>query len=185
MSSLSLESFETVATDSFDQGQAFAQGYDEGFAAGLAAANADNATLSSSLVQTFSDISFTYAEARAQILQSLGPLIETLTSAVLPHCVVSGFAGVLAQELSSIAGADTSAPICVHVHPDQQVAVQQVVAGLQSEITVQTDHSLDLHAARISRANTETQLDLDQLLMQITEALNAITLLENRTNAHG
>ncbi|MBE0413797.1 hypothetical protein [Yoonia sp.] len=185
MSRLSLESFEAAAPQDPSRDIAFQAGYDEGFDAGLAEAKAQNTALAASLVQVISDVSFGYAEARAQILEALTPFFGTLTSAVLPHCVETGFAGVLAQELVKIAADDISGPIRLCVHPDQQAAVEVVTSTLPTDITVIADSTLDHHAAWISCANSESQLNLDRLLAQITDALTAINPHENRTNANG
>lgn len=183
MSPLTLESFEDALTDETYPRTAFDDAYQQGFDAGRAAAEMDSATLGSALVQAINDIDFTYTEARAQLLKSLGPLFETLTATVLPHCVKTGFAGRLAEELGRAAAADTHSPIRIHIHPDQQIAVQLATEHL--EVEVHADPALGPHAAWIERGNTETQLELDRLLDRINEALGAIATPENRTTNYG
>lgn len=185
MSPLSLESFEAALADDDSQSSGFNEGYQQGFDAGCAAAAADQAALSAALVQSINDINFTYAEARAQVLQSLGPLFETLIAQVLPHCVENGFADQLVGALAQGAAIDTNGAICIHVHPDQQDAVEAATADLPTEIDVLADPALGLHAAWIKRDATETKLDLDRMLVQITEVLCAIANPENRITSHG
>lgn len=185
MCPLSLESFETILSEDNGPPAAYQEGYDEGYRAGLVTAATDNATLTASLVQTIGDINFTYAEARAQALQSLEPLFQTLTAKLLPHCVSTGFAGLLSREIADAAASDTDAIIRLHVHPDQEVAVAQAIRDLPGTITILPDPSLDLHAAWIQRGTTETELNLDRLLAQITDALEAITPFEDRTESNG
>ena len=184
MSPLTLESFEDALTDESGPTTAFNDGYQQGFDAGRAAAEMDSATLGSALVQAISDIDFTYTEARAQLLKSLGPLFETLTEAVLPHCIETGFAGQLAEELARAAAADTNSPIRIHIHPDQLVAVQMATEQ-HLEVEIHADPALGPHAARIEHGNTETQLELDRLLGRINEALGAIATPENRKTNYG
>lgn len=183
MSPLALESFEDALTDESGPTTAFNDGYQQGFDAGRAAAEMGSATLASALVQAISDIDFTYTEARTQLLKSLAPLFETLTATVLPHCIETGFAGHLAEELARAAAADTNNPVRVYIHPDQQIAVQMATEHL--EIEIHADPALGPHTAWIQRGNTETQLELDRLLDQINAALGAIATPENRTTKNG
>lgn len=185
MAALSLESFEADEADDNNAAVAFNDGYQQGFDAGQAAAAADHMALAAALVQSISDIDFTYAEARAQVMQSLDPLFEALTTAVLPHCISSGYAKQVADILTSAAAADTEGPFRLHVHPDQVPAVDAATADLAGKIKIVPDAALSAHAAWIQHGAGETHLDLDRLLTQITEALGAVANPEYRTATHG
>ncbi|WP_296425989.1 hypothetical protein [Yoonia sp.] len=183
--SLSLESFEEIVSDRSGPSADFNDGYAEGIAAGRAAAQADAVALTEAFVQSIADIDFTYAEARSQLLQSLGPLFQTLCKKILPHCVATGFAGQLADQLLHAAAADAAGPIKIHVHPDQRNAVEAATKTLPTQLRVLTDPALTLHAAWIQQGTNETLLDADSLLSHINAALAAISNTEHRTNAHG
>ena len=185
MAALSLESFEAEAAQDDTATATFNEGYQQGFDASQAAAAADSTALAAALVQAISDIDFTYAEARAQVMQSLNPLFDALTTAVLPHCVSSGFTSQIASMLMTAAGADTEAPFRLHVHPDQVAAVEAATDNLPNNINILPDATLSLHAIWIERGARETHLDLDRLLAQITEALGAVAKPEHRTATHG
>lgn len=185
MAALSLESFERDAPGDDSAATAFNDGYQQGFEAGQAAAAADRTALASALVQSISDIDFSYAEARAQVMQSLDPLFEALTHAVLPHCITAGYTKQITNILSAAAAADTAGPFRLHVHPDQAPAVETETVDFSNKIKVISDSTLSPHAAWIQHGTGETHLDLDELLAQITDALGAVANPEYRTATNG
>lgn len=182
---LSLESFEAALTEDTGPSADYDQGYQDGLAAGTAAAEGDAQALHAAFVQAVSDIDFTYAEARGQVLEALNPLLNMIAEKILPHCVESGFASQLAVMLQDAAAADSSGTIVLHVHPDQHTAVSAALDGLPYSITVATDPALDQHAAWIRQGRTETLLDMDQLLARISDILSAVHNPENRIEPHG
>lgn len=183
--SLSLESFENAIADDGAPNADYNQGYEEGLAAGFNTAKAESETLTAALVQAVSDIDFTYAEARGQVLAALSPLFATIAERILPHCVSTGFATELADMLAEAAAADTAARTVLHVHPAQLAAVEAAITTLPSAVTVVADPALDEHAAWIENGHSETLLDVDALLKRITEVLGAIHPTDKRMNAHG
>lgn len=167
-----LESFESQVVDSAAPAPEFERGYEEGFAAAQAAASADATQLNDKLVQSIADINFTYAEARSQVLRSLGPLFDMIARRALPHCVANGFAEQLAQHLVEIAGTDVGS-MSLHVHPDQ---VERVKATMgETAIKVAGDPNLTPFAAWVGQSDRETLIDMDGLLAGISEALSAIS----------
>lgn len=183
--SLTLESFEDVLADPAGPSPDYNRGYEDGLAAGTAAAQAEAAGLSESCVQALSDIDFTYAEARGQVLAALAPLFSAVIEQILPHCVEAGFAGQVAETLLQAAKSDTNAPIKLHLHPDYAEAVKSATAELSNRITVVSDPAQDLHAAWIQTGDHETRLDVGALLVQIGEILSALDDTQQRNDLHG
>lgn len=185
MSALSLEPFDAAPVDDSGPNATYQEGYEDGLRAGLAAAQADSTALHASLVQAISDVDFSYAEARAQLLTALQPLFATITEKLLPQCIGTGFPAHILDELNAAANSGASGPMRIHVHPDQQDAVRKTAECLKTDISVGADPSLDLHAAWIQCGNAEAKLDLDRLLAQITQALEPMMLSQDRTNTDG
>ncbi len=182
---LSLESFEDVITQDDTVSEDYNRGYEEGLAAGTAAAQAEVGALQQQFVQSICDMDFTYAEARGQLLLSLEPLFSALVTQVLPHCIENGFAGHLRKVLQQAAEDDASAPISLFVHPDNYDAVLALKGALPAAISVQPDPSLDIHAAWIEKIQHGTLLDTAALLAEITTALSLMTNPETRIESHG
>ena len=181
---LALESFDEGAVEEIANDE-FGKGYEEGMQAGRAAAAAEIEALNAQFVQAISDIDFTYAEARAQILQSLTPLFETVISQVVPACISSGFANQIVAHLQRAADDDSAQPIRVHVHPEHQAAVSALVSDLSSPVEVRNDPTIGPNAAWIEKAHGTTFLDFDGLMKTINEALSLLSTSEPRMKSNG
>ncbi len=182
---LSLESFEDVIAQDETSSEDYNRGYEEGLAAGTAAAQEEIGALQQKLVQAICDIDFTYAEARGQLLHSLAPLFSVLTTKILPYCVENGFAEHVANVLQQAAKDDANAPISLFVHPESYDAVVTLKSELPQHVTIHPDASLGIHAAWIEKVAQGTLLDTDALLAEITTALSLITHPETRTESNG
>jgi len=182
---LTLESFEDALADQQGPTADYTTGYAEGFAAGEASVRADVANLNEQFVQSVQDITFTFAEARAQILNGLAPMLQTVIAQVLPHCVETGFAGQLAELLTTAAEQDATRPLAIHLHPDSFESVAGLSDVLPKELSIQIDPALSPHAAWIAQADGEMRLDADQLLATISETLSVLNTPEDRNAFHG
>lgn len=182
---LSLESFDSQRVDDSAPTASYQDGYDEGYAAGLQAANAQAAALSEDCLHALNTIDFTYAEARRQTLDALTPFLHALAHKVLPHCVENGFADQIAQILVDAAEQQASEAVTLHVHPSQNAAIAQVAEKTAANVIIHADPDLGQHSAWIKHAGTEAHLDMDALLAAIAETLRAINYLEKREDAHG
>ncbi|PUB11613.1 hypothetical protein [Yoonia sediminilitoris] len=182
---LMLESFEAAVAVDDAIGPEYSQGYQDGLAAGTAAVQVEIGMLDDTIVQCISDIEFTYAEARAQLLCSLQPLFTTLVEKILPQCVDSGFVAQVAGILYNAAEQDTQPEITLHVHPQNVAQIANQLASLEKDVAVKPDQTLSTHAAWLLQGRVETFLDLDSLLEDITEALNTISLEQDGSEANG
>ena len=162
----------------------YERGYENGYAAGQSEALSDAERLQDQLVQAVADINFTYAEARSQLVQSLQPLFHTIIERVLPHCVENGFAGQLADQLSSMSSRSGSM-MCLHVHPDRLMSVTAALGSVSEAVEVAGDPDLTPYAAWIEHGGHETLMDVDGLLAGISETLGAINAYQEDDEQHG
>lgn len=182
---LTLESFEDEISSDTTVSPDYSQGYQDGLEAGLATAQTEVGALDEALIQSISDVKFTYAEARGQILQSLGPLFATLVDKILPQCVASGFATRVAAMLTDIAQQDADVAITLHLHPESLPLVESRVAEIGADILSKPDASLTAHAAWVLHGRSETHLDIDGLLKEIAATLDVLNFEKNRNENHG
>lgn len=164
---------------------AYQKGFENGHAAGLSAAKAAEAALSAELVQTIGDLQFKYSEARGEITQSLAPLLQTIASAVLPHIADISFAAQIATLLANAAQQDSDGKLTLVIHPSQTSAMVTTFAQCPHDLSIQEDATLGRHAALIQSNYGESLFDLDRLLGEIDEILNANSLPEPRIETHG
>jgi len=181
---LALESFDQAETAEVVESGSFQEGYDEGYAAGLETARAEQAALTEECVQALNAIDFTYVEARRQMLDALRPFLQDLAEKVLPHCVANGFASQITALISDAVEQSAGAALTLHVHPTQQAAIAQAAETTAANIMVLSDPKLSPHAAWVKNAGSEAFLDMDGLLASIAGILGAINITDDR-NAHG
>lgn len=182
---LSLEAFDDKTPLDAGTTPEVQQSYEEGYVAGVAAAQQSQATLSAELVQCIADLKFSYSEARAEVLGALTPLLASVTETLLPHCVTSGFAHELGLTVHQAVASGITDTISIVVHPEQRNGVEAALAEHNLGADVEQDANLTPHAAWIKHGRTESYLDLDLLLSQVTEILRAIEFTEPRTQKHG
>lgn len=150
-----------------------AAGLAEGLARGRAAAEAASAHLSEELAQGLLEMTFAYAEAREQVLRSLGPLFALLADRLLPEMAAAALGPWIAEVLLEAAGSDSAAPLVVEVHPDRIGAVAACLPpGWPASLRPAPD--LGPNAARLVAPARESDLDLDACLAALREALSTL-----------
>jgi hypothetical protein len=171
---LALESFEQYDDGSAIPSADYDAGYQEGFAAASAASQVDQNALQQELVQTISELGFGYAEARAQLLESLEPLFSAVAQKLLPQVGHDTFGHLLIEAVCDAAVLDAENTPVLHIHPTQRNSIVKLVEEHALDIKVCDDPDLTAHAAWIRHENKETCLDVDSLLAKISTALNAV-----------
>lgn len=182
---VNLESFDMQQTADNGPTAAYQDGYDAGYAAATEAANYAADQLRSDLVQTLSDMTFTYREAQQDVMASFASLIQTLVETVLPTCVDLGLARQIADLVMDRQAANHGETVVVHVHPSQQHPVAQATADIAARITIMADATLSPHAAWIGNAGGDTYLDMDICLAEIAELLSSLHHDNQRNSANG
>lgn len=159
--------------------------YQEGYAAGLAARQAEDARLEAELIQTIGEIAFGYAEAQAMLLASLSPLFDAISDKLVPASR-DGFPAHVAAALMSAATQDLGRPLELQVHPRMVAAIAQTVARQSGlALRVLPNAALPEHAARFSGPHGETLLDIDGLCAALRESIAALTDTQTELQAYG
>jgi flagellar biosynthesis/type III secretory pathway protein FliH len=161
-----------------------AEGLAQGIAEGVAQAEAEGAHLSRELAAALQDAAFSFAEARAQVLASLGPLVETIAARLLPALAAEAVGPWLRAEVERAARADAAQPVALQVHPSRLEAVRACLPPGAAQRLV-ADPALGPHEARLAFPARESALDLDACLAAIREALAALTEPQDQKARHG
>jgi len=150
-----------------------AAGHAEGWAQGAAEAEARSNHLSSDLARCLQDMTFGYAEARGQVLESLQPLFGLVIDAILPAMAAEALGPWIVEALLDAARTDSAAPFAIDIHPDRIGAVEACLPpGFPARL--RPDPQLGPNAARLSLARRESDIDLDACLAAVREALSAL-----------
>ena len=107
--------------------------YEAGYAAGwedaVRAAQADRTRVAEDLARALRDLSFTYVEARAALLQGLEPLLHCMVDRVLPDLARDTLGPAVLSHLMTAAGTVLDSPVQLIVSPSDLVAVETALAA--------------------------------------------------------
>ena len=161
-------------------------GHTAGFQEGQELAQNQRSHLSSQLVQRLQDMSFGYSEARAELLQQLGPLFEAISNAMSPNLGKELLTPRVCATLLEEADRCLDAPLIVAVSQSQIDAVSQALEDITAlPFVAQADPTLSDGQAIISSGNHEVMIDLDGLLEDIRNTLGNLIPRHSKGTAHG
>ncbi len=155
------------------QADAYAEGYAAGLAAARQEADADAARLNDALADHFLGLSFTYNEARAQMAETLRPLLETMVARLLPEVARVGLPGLIAEAIAPHIEEGAAGPLLVALHPARRPAVERglrLPEGIDLQLV--EDPSLGPDEARIAFAQAECRVDPDSAIADMRAQLN-------------
>ena len=107
-------------------------GYEEGYKSGWddaakAAEGRIKGCWGPKLARNLRDLSFSYYEARDEVLGALEPFLEELLGTIFPELLPEAVAAAMARELSGLAGGESSGGIRLMVSPDDAETVRNLV----------------------------------------------------------
>lgn len=152
--------------------EAYEQGYKAGWDDAAAAQSEEQSRVAADFARNLQELSFTYHEARSQILKSLKPLFKEMVSKVLPGLAQNNLAQSIVDEVMSVANAQTEAGIEIVISPTNHAALEQLLAAQNAvDITIIDEPSMAEGLAYLRFADTEKQIDLDSVLISVTQAV--------------
>jgi flagellar assembly protein FliH len=158
--------------------------YEKGYQSGwddCAAAEAElQRNVSADLAGRLNDFDFTYAEARRDVLGSLGPLFEDMAAQLLPRLAAEAVAPTVISEL--LAAAETaSASDIVLVAAPVTVPVIERLLEMQDRTDIRVTPEPAYAEAQISvrYAGTRRDIDLGDTAARMADALRAF--IEDQT----
>lgn len=166
-----LANSETNATPSPDWQEGHATGLSEGQALAMAAQGA----LTADIAQSFADMAFGYAEARAHVLLGLKPLFGALINRVLPQMTEVAVASHLIGLLNEAAAKDSALPVELSVHPmriEALTALLPYAVGLP--VMLVADPAIGVDQAVLRSGRAETALDIGAIIAGAQTVLGAI-----------
>lgn len=166
--------------------EAFENGYKTGWDASVSAQNDDSARLSAEFARNLHDLSFTYHEARSQLLTSLRPLLTQMVEMVLPELGHRTLADRVAAELAAAADAATEARVRLLAAEETLPALERLAdQDFGFPLAIVADPELGPGQVMLKFANEERQIDMDALLSGIRAALDAHFEEDLQESAHG
>ena len=199
MMRLQLEVFETpqsanetptVVLDAIAYEDAKLTAYDKGYKAGwddaVQARSDEQAGLTAELAQHLKSLGFTHDQARGHVLQSIQPLLEQLVGRLLPEIARDTLAPFAVQVLMPLAETAADAPIDLVAHPDACDVIGQLLHQTGNlPVNLIAEPSLGEGQAFLRAGSTETQIDLNAAIAEISAAIRNFYDLPERITNHG
>ncbi len=165
---------------------AFEKGYTAGWDDAVAAQEAEGTRLRTDLAQSLQELSFTYHEARQQILAALRPLLVEIAAKLLPEIARHSLAPMVAEQLAPLSEAVTTVPISVVANPVALPLIEDVLANRSSlPLVFVAEPSLGEGQVYLKFAETETRIDLDGVIGLIAAAIDTYFNANQEEMAHG
>lgn len=182
---LRLEVFETetspqhesvLVVSSGDVEELRLQSYEKGYVAGwedaVAAAAEERGTLTAEVANNLQRLSFSYHEARNQILRSIRPILTQITARFLPELARVTLAPLVLDRLAPIVEGAVDAKVGLILHPSTRASVEALltqVTGL--ELTIVEEPTLGSGQVYLRFGDTEECVDLDAAMAEVSSVL--------------
>lgn len=164
----------------------FEQGYSAGWDDAVEARSTDDAQASRTLVQSLEDLSFTFHEARAQILANLEPLFTCITEGVVPDLASEGLTRHIASKLTTAAADMLDDSATVFVAPGRS---EQFAALMQQPLPIAIKLSEDPCLAKdqviLRLGASETVFDADALSQSVKDIIDTFLFDIQENTKHG
>ncbi len=164
----------------------FEEGYRAGWDDAVRAQSEDQTRIGAEFERNLQELSFTFHEARAHVIQSMEPLLTQLTDTVFPGLLAEALAATVLEELQPLIADAADAPIELVVGPGGQGLLEaQVSQVANAAIRLVEEPSLAEGQAYLRVGKAERQVDLSGALDRIRAAIAALYELNERTLKHG
>ncbi|EAQ24183.1 FliH/SctL family protein [Roseovarius sp. 217] len=160
--------------------EAFEKGYRAGWDDCVKSQIEDGRRITADLVQNLQDFSFTYEEAHAEILAMLHPLLQQITTSVLPALSHAMLAPRITEILTDLIATHGRQQVKIVAGPDDRMILQTLSADLpELSIEVTEDPTLASGQVYLRLGDREHALDMQSVLQGIEQAISGF-FMENR-----
>lgn len=198
MAALKLEVFQTespaasatIVTDvtAFDEAKlaAYESGYTAGWEDAAAAQSGDQSRIKADLSRNLQALGFTFQEARMHVLRALEPLLQDMTTRLLPEMAREALAPMVLEMLMPMAEELADAPITLVLNPSVRGAVEALLdqaTGLP--LTVVEEPTLPDSQVYLRLGDLETKVDLGRVTADIAAAVRGFFDLSEQERRYG
>jgi len=149
--------------------------YEQGCDDGRKQVLAEQDHLKSDLIEKITDLSFVYAEARAEIINGLKPLFDALADKVLPELASQIHQTKITEFLLSEATGSMDRPITLRVpNGDAGALMNALPEEMIAKVQVLADPSLFDGEVAIGTSSDCVNFDTGKLVQDVSEVLRAI-----------
>jgi len=172
----------TVVLDKLALEEARLASYDTGYSAGwedaIAAQSDEQGRMRADLSRHLQALGFSYQEARMHVLKSIEPLLVEIVARLLPDLARETLAPVVLEALMPMAEAMADTPVTLVMNPAARPAIETLLdraTGLP--LILVEEPTLGEGQVYLRLGTTETQIDLDRAVADITAAVRGFFAL--------
>ncbi|NUB44597.1 flagellar biosynthesis protein [Fertoebacter nigrum] len=180
----------TVVTDLTALEEARLAAYEQGYAAGwddaATATTDEHSRLKLDLARNLQALGFTYHEARLHVLRGVEPLLQDIVTRLLPEMARAALAPLVLESLMPLAERMADTPVTLVISPAARAAAESLIDRTCSlPLTLLEEPSLGEGQAYLRLGDSETRIDLDRAIADITAALRGFYDLTEKERKHG
>jgi flagellar biosynthesis/type III secretory pathway protein FliH len=165
---------------------AFDKGYAAGWDDAVGAQSDDAARLKAEVARSVQAMAFGFQEARAHLLKSLAPLIAAIVGKLLPDVARASLAPMVLDQLMPMAEVLTDVPVTILLHPRARVHIEALLLNAPGlPVTLTEDRNLAEGQVYLKSPTTETIIDLDRAVFDITAAIRGFFELTAEDRKYG
>jgi len=155
-----------------------AAAYEQGFRAGReeeeAARDDEESRIRARVAASLEALSFTWEEARNQLLISLEPLMTAIVGQLLPEMARRTVAPIALEHLMPLAGERMDKPLALMVHPAAREPVERLLGDMtRLPLRIGAEPALGEGQVAVHSGGAETVIDLSRVVAEIDAALGA------------
>ena len=184
------EACDVVVTDAAALEEGRLASYEEGYRAGwedaTAAQASEQAQATADLARNMQALGFTYHEARVHVLRAVEPLIMAVVGQLLTEMAREARAPVVLETLMPLAEQMGDGPVTLMLNPASRPAVEALLeqaTGLPLNLV--DEPTLGDGQVSLRLGGTETRVDLDRAVAEITEAVRSFFDLTEQEIRYG
>ncbi len=166
--------------------QAFEAGYQAGWDDATKAKAEEKDKLTAEFGQNLLDMSFTYQEALSKLTVSLEPTMRQIVEKLLPEIVKTALGAHIFEQVQKLLTTQMGKPVEIVVSPKNVETVKTIVGSkLQEPFKIVGEDSLGDGQAFVRVGEDERQVDLDNLVAEVSKAMTAFFHESGQEQANG
>ena len=169
-----------------EKSTAYENGYQAGFDDAAQAEAKNQERIRADLARNLQELSFTFHEARAHVTQAMEPLLVQLLETVLPQLARETLITKILEELQPMVDQSADSPVELMVCPADLVAMRTHSDQFdQANVKLVEEPTLAEGQVFLRIGKIEKQIDISGAIERISQAVQALYDLNERTLKHG
>ena len=153
--------------------QAYEQGYKAGWDDAATAQAEDQSHVAADFARNLQELSFTFHEAKGQVLRTLEPLLTEMVTKVLPKLATENLVEMVVEEVHAVAQAAAESSVELVIAPENRSALERLLEGETTlPITIVEEPSLGAGQVYLRFEDIEKQIDLEGLLTRCKQVVD-------------